>query len=384
MVLIVNIIVNILEVWGFFCLLCGFRNIKPEYNFKNISYILLWGILNGIIVNFIDLNKYKFVVYISLLFYIWAVSKEKLYDVLLLFILMFLCMYIIQIFTSMITYIIPLGYTLNHIISMFITLFFIFCLCKFPINKIYDLIIKELLLKLFFFIIIIFVMILTHRQVSYITFYHVFIMGIALFGLYHSVKKLFYYTNKYPALHHEMRNILAGIYVSAYSTDSIEYVRKNLSDYYDILGIEMNVDTMSKTDHNNNISNFISHKENESLKKIFTETDIRYYEDNLLVPITSIIYMLGILLDNAIDESKAGDSIKVYTQCAEYNLDIEVTNNYKENTDFKKMFQKGYSTKSEQRGYGLSNLKKVVDNYNGKIYIYRNCGEVTFGIEIRN
>ncbi|WP_211331269.1 sensor histidine kinase [Companilactobacillus insicii] len=78
----------------------------------------------------------------------------------------------------------------------------------------------------------------------------------------------------------------------------------------------------------------------------------------------SIIRIIGILLDNAI-EYVQGIENKVIT-CALINssgtLEITIDNSIKNNIDLNKIFQSGYSTKTHHRGYGLANIKNITDS----------------------
>jgi len=108
------------------------------------------------------------------------------------------------------------------------------------------------------------------------------------------------------------------------------------------------------------------------------------------VPLSAIIYMLGVLLDNAI-ESGTKKEILIHISVAEESLFISVANEYeqKSNDDFEKMFEPRYSTKSSPgNGYGLSHLSQIVTGYGGEIglkYDYlevQNCNYLTLIINI--
>lgn len=98
-------------------------------------------------------------------------------------------------------------------------------------------------------------------------------------------------------------------------------------------------------------------------KKIYTEE----YE---------IVEILGILIDNAIEASKSGDTIFIKMNKIDDKLEVTVCNPYPQlsNTEFMELFEKGYSTKdsgSKHRGYGLYNVKLITEKCRGKI-IFKN------------
>jgi len=104
--------------------------------------------------------------------------------------------------------------------------------------------------------------------------------------------------------------------------------------------------------------------------------------------------MTGVFLDNAIEytlKHRLQQPIFVKVSVWEDAIQISVGNQYqrKESDDIVKMFKKGYSTKaSNGRGFGLSNLLKIVEDYEGMIVAnseYKpeyQCDYLTLTIEI--
>ena len=75
---------------------------------------------------------------------------------------------------------------------------------------------------------------------------------------------------------------------------------------------------------------------------------------------------VGILLDNAIEEALNCENPKVQLAIIddEFITTIIIVNNHKQgNINLQKIFSKGFSTKGENRGLGLYNLKLILDNY---------------------
>lgn len=77
--------------------------------------------------------------------------------------------------------------------------------------------------------------------------------------------------------------------------------------------------------------------------------------------------VIGILIDNSVEASLycANPAIKIAFINKGKSVIIVVINNYfSDIPPISKMFQKGFSTKGENRGLGLSNLKKIINKHN--------------------
>lgn len=88
---------------------------------------------------------------------------------------------------------------------------------------------------------------------------------------------------------------------------------------------------------------------------------------------TEITILLSNLLNNAIEATKNAENKEIniaITKMERYR--IEIKNNILglniNNEDLEKFFKKGFSSKGANRGYGLYNVKKIVNKYNGSIY----------------
>lgn len=94
------------------------------------------------------------------------------------------------------------------------------------------------------------------------------------------------------------------------------------------------------------------------------------------VPEYDLIRILGILIDNAIEATAPGHTFTLTLDSRDEHIRIQTKNEGSEISSEmrKKMFVRGYSTKPSaetrsSRGQGLPNLKNLVDQYNGKIYL---------------
>lgn len=88
----------------------------------------------------------------------------------------------------------------------------------------------------------------------------------------------------------------------------------------------------------------------------------------------SIIQILGILIDNAIEAlNSKEDNKKIYVKIFFDNikLDVEVRNiaEYMSQKMIKDIFKDGFSSKGRNRGIGLSNVKKIAKEINAEIVV---------------
>ena len=76
--------------------------------------------------------------------------------------------------------------------------------------------------------------------------------------------------------------------------------------------------------------------------------------------------ILGIILDNAIEASLESDDKRVNIAFINKNSSVIIVliNTFKGDIPLlSKLFKEGFSTKGENRGFGLSNLKDIIGKY---------------------
>lgn len=382
--LLINVFLNCLDIVMFYHLYFGVVGEKPKYNYKALFTGLIWGTLHGISYLFIDISYYKFLLYISIFLYIWNLCRKKIHDVFIIFMLEYLLLFIIQLLILTTIQPIKIDNDSSAILGQILAVVLILLICRLPIDKVYSLLQEDILMKFMFYIMAGIFFIIYHKnfvltEILYNTPY----ILIIIWGLFCTLKSISYYTTKFPSIDHEIRNVLMGIYLSVNYNNDIEKIKKEVNSYIQELGLDLvneNIEAgMSQKDR---ILNFVRTK--DFSKNIYINSVINYYEENSVVTLSSIITMLGILLDNAIDASPENEEIKLDLLCGEYNLVIEVTNKYIGKIDISKIFRKNYSTKSTKRGYGLSNLTKIVNNYGGTIEVLPSNGHICFKIIILN
>jgi len=100
-----------------------------------------------------------------------------------------------------------------------------------------------------------------------------------------------------------------------------------------------------------------------------------------------LVEVMGNLLDNAFEailNSEETDDRQVIltigTEEGKKVLQVENTGEKILSKDLDNIFNKGFSTKGDNRGYGLYNVKKIVNKYDGKILLPLNNKYTTIKI----
>lgn len=83
--------------------------------------------------------------------------------------------------------------------------------------------------------------------------------------------------------------------------------------------------------------------------------------DNFIIKDVDICRILGIVIDNAIDASTESNQkiLTIVILSDESEISIIISNSFKDKPITYKIFEKGYSTKGENRGLGLSIVRKL-------------------------
>jgi len=391
--LITNIIINNLDIFMYYYLYFKLMNQKMKVNGRDIVVSLIWGTMHGVFINYVDIQYFKIILYFSIYLYTLNLCRKKLYEALIINVIIFLTVIFAQLFvlvgTQIYIKIINFQPYDNFIAfsGQVITVLCVLLICKLPIHKIYEVIQKDILLRLLFYSAIITVFVIFNREfvlVEVIRYTPFFI--IILFGIYHTVRSISYYRiTKYSSVYHDMRNLFFGIFYATQCSYDIETLKDMLQGYYDVLGFDMKKEMINAENAVNIIDSLVELKIKESGKKIQVIKDINYYTDNSLVPISSLTYMISVMLDYSLDVSQLEDRIAVYIHCSEYKLNMKVSHKYQEKHDtVLKLMNKKRMLNEDKLGHGLSNLKKMVLNYNGEISAIKNYGDAVLIIDILN
>ena len=377
--LIMNIIVNTIDIIILYYLCCSLIEEKALLSLRTIPFGLLCGVILGFGANYSEHYLFRLLSFIIIMTMVILVSKKKIYDVLIIYAIIIIFALILQFPIVIVLNIMNLGEIPNALIIQSVTLLIVILVYKkMPSYKLLKTVEKEILLQLFFFILFgagCLMFLYFNVEVSnwkYCVPYFSMLLVISFLGLFKTIKKLFFYTNKVPILLHDVRHMLMSIFITINSESDIDFVRKELNNYLKYMESDITVDALAAQEYEKNIISFIEHKRLKSNKKLIFDMQISYAEHNPNFPFPFVIHTLGLLLDNAIEAVKTAPiCIKIFA--TDDILLISVANEYsmKFADNIEQMFQEGYSTKADaskqKRGYGLSNLSEIVTKHGGDI-----------------
>ncbi len=175
---------------------------------------------------------------------------------------------------------------------------------------------------------------------------------------------------------HDMKNHLNAILGMAHSIDNYDELVFEQNKYCNYILESSNKIRLVSLIENPLIAGFLYRKiqEAESVG-IKIQYNVMFGKNNSSYSEYDIIEMLGILLDNAIEELQdevylnKNIWVDIIESKKEINMSVSnVIKNYSEDL-IQKMFIKGYSNKGNGRGIGLSKLKRMVKAKQGEIIV---------------
>lgn len=167
---------------------------------------------------------------------------------------------------------------------------------------------------------------------------------------------------------HDYKNMMSSIYLQSKegNMQEIESTISKLMDEFDEdIDKKMNLTNQLANIQINEIKSLLYSKITEiNRQHISLHMEVLYPVQTIKMNIMDACRVLGILLDNAIDEVKdhEGDMNLVLSN-QEDAFRMIVENSLFHDVDIEKIYQEGYSTKGTQRGMGLISLQKIIDKY---------------------
>lgn len=173
------------------------------------------------------------------------------------------------------------------------------------------------------------------------------------------------------ARQHEFNNRLLAISAVAQTSDSLEQVKSEIAELTTGLQLDISEKSLLNCDSKIIAGMIFSKMKYAEMKRIMVVSEITASLKGKAIRELDVVEIVGILIDNAIEASNAGDTIYIKIEHSDGGLSVLVSNPYimQSATDFVRMFRRGFSTKGEGgvRGHGLANVKAIVDRYHGKI-----------------
>lgn len=171
------------------------------------------------------------------------------------------------------------------------------------------------------------------------------------------------------AFRHDYKNILSGMYLYAQEgeTEKIQKVLERLEiDFDQKIGEKIHVATQIGNIRLPEMKSLILTKLTKMTRDgTACRMEVLYPVSGISMDIWEFNQCLGILLDNAIEavSRQPKPYIELQLMCHGGFLTVRVANPWEQEVDLSGIWKAGYSTKGEHRGLGLSNYKRILDQY---------------------
>ncbi|SNT17730.1 GHKL domain-containing protein [Anaerovirgula multivorans] len=188
---------------------------------------------------------------------------------------------------------------------------------------------------------------------------------------------------------HEFDNHIQAVRMLAFTSTNYQEILNAMKEYTEELEIKNDLGPLIKLE-NKLLAGFLYSKKKlaEELSIDFQIVIQEYYFSSKLKDF-ELVELLGNLINNAFETGIDSNIVKVILSKEKDMYVIEVSNKhpYLNQEKINILFKKGFSTKSNKdRGYGLYNLKEIVNKYNGEIEItnekYKDENYVVFKVLI--
>jgi signal transduction histidine kinase len=179
---------------------------------------------------------------------------------------------------------------------------------------------------------------------------------------------------------HDYHNHIHALQMMTATTDDIDILRAKLPKYVDEVSKDKNFEDFLRI-NNKIIAGFLYSKVKQiEAMGITTVIEIRNCNLSERLKDFEWIEIIGILIDNAVEASSDDGLIEIKLAREEEHSILIVKNRhvYIPQDKIAKFFRKGSSSKDGGRGYGLSNLKKIIDKNKGRIVCHNEQRESNY------
>ena len=390
--LFVNWGINFLEFWIFYfviCALLGFRSIEAvkELSFKIGAVSLGYAVFMGIISLFWEDFRYQAVAVVIMILLIRFLSKQlkvriSRTDTILVYFLVYLISHVVVIpsfllFSSLNLSIITVSFSTFG--ATLATLFLLFAFID--LTLLYKLVTEKFIVKLIIFMLFAMFVVsfaifnFNAEQVVGASILLVILFAIAINGLYYMFKFAHEYMNVMPNKYHDVRKILALLNSKMSDITELEEIKQANRTAIELLNIEPVLKEEVSTKTKNKFEALMLdtivfiQKENHSLTEIIH--DIEYESVHPVVDDMKIAYLLGILLENAIQTmTRKPIYVEIFSTSRFVGIKVSNEAKHREKDRLETMLSRGIPTNGKiGRGFGLAKLKQTVKKYKGKVSI---------------
>lgn len=170
---------------------------------------------------------------------------------------------------------------------------------------------------------------------------------------------------------HNYRDQLTAIQGMIYTADNLEELKEEQKKYFNAIAGKDKYYQILSGNNDPVIAGFLYSKLCSSeAEQVQFDIDVHIGRiDNSLL-VADIVKILGVLIDNALEETAKYANRKVEIKiCENEGIHIEVSNVCRvvSGTEMVEFFKKGNSSKGENRGLGLYSIKEIVKKWNGEI-----------------
>ena len=168
---------------------------------------------------------------------------------------------------------------------------------------------------------------------------------------------------------HDFKNMMAAMYIQAREGDlaSIQsYIQEMTADFDMQVGSQIRMMNQLANIRMAEVKGLFLEKLKEmQAQNISCELEVLKPFEGTVIRSTDLCRCLGILLDNAMEEVQGKEGGKIYIMVSSQNggTTFRVKNTLYSSPDFPRVGTLGYSTKGENRGIGLANYKKILQEY---------------------
>ena len=177
--------------------------------------------------------------------------------------------------------------------------------------------------------------------------------------------------SKLKANEHEYKNHLNTIWSIAQVTPS-EEIKEKLKEYIGNI-VDDTEEFSMLLNIENTIIKAVLYNKAQRAEKLGVKYNYKVSSDfkEIQLDNSELTVILSNLLNNAIEATSFIEKKEVIINITEderyYKIEVKNYTSNLKSEDLTQIFKVGYTTKGEGRGYGLANVKAIVDKYKGKI-----------------